>query len=184
MENHLQRVDDLIEHKFLPALFGHNITTLERELYTLPIKLGGLGISKLSEKCVMDYEASKLITAPLASIIVMQGSNPPCGNAVKDLKSKVKAKKEKYTSEKAKVIESKLSDKDLRSLEQLKEKGASSWLSAMPLAEHELTLNKSDFRDALAIRYRKKMKGLPEKCACGQNFDVNHAMNCKKKVVL
>ena len=55
MEKHLQRVDDLLEHKFLPALFGHNITTLERELYTLPIKLGGLGISNLSEKCVMDY---------------------------------------------------------------------------------------------------------------------------------
>ena len=51
---------------------------------------------------------------------------------------------------------------------------------ALPLQEHGLILNKSEFRDALAIRYNQKLKGSPEKCACGQNFDLNHAMNCKK----
>ena len=73
-----------------------------------------------------------------------------------------------------------MSEKVLRPLNQLKEKGASSWLSALPLQEHGLVLNKSEFRDALAIRYNQKLKILPEKCACGQNLDLNYAMNCKK----
>ena len=89
-------------------------------------------------------------------------------------------KKDEIMTEKAKEIESKLPDKVIRHLEQLKEKGASSWLNALPLDQHGFTLNKSEFRDALAIRYNDKLKGLPEKCACGQNFDLNHALNCKK----
>ena len=48
-----------------------SINKTERELFSQPIKSGGLGIQKLSEKSTMEYEASKLITAPLTSVIVM-----------------------------------------------------------------------------------------------------------------
>ena len=34
MEEHLERLDDIIEQKFIPALFGHNITASERELFS------------------------------------------------------------------------------------------------------------------------------------------------------
>ena len=50
----------------------------------------------------------------------------------------------------------------------------------MPLEDHEFVLNKSEFRDALSMRYNKDIKGLPSKCPCGQTFNVTHAMNCKK----
>ena len=30
MEEHLERLDDIIEQKFIPALFGHNITASEK----------------------------------------------------------------------------------------------------------------------------------------------------------
>ena len=128
----------------------------------------------------MEYEASKLITAPSTSVIVMQGNNIPSENEVRGLKNKMMTVKVNRNTEKLKEIETKMSEKELRSVNQLREKGASSWLSALPLQEHGLVLNKSEFRDALAIRYNQKLKGLPEKCACGQNFDLNHAMNCKK----
>ena len=38
MERSLEILDDLIENKFIPALFGHNITAEQRELFSLPIK--------------------------------------------------------------------------------------------------------------------------------------------------
>ena len=62
----------------------------------------------------------------------------------------------------------------------VKEKGASSWLTVLPLIEHGFVLNKSEFRDSLFLRYGKTLKDLPPKCACGKDFDVTHAMNCHR----
>ena len=50
----------------------------------------------------------------------------------------------------------------------------------IPLEEHEFTLNKGEFIDAIAIRYNKALRGLPSQCPCGQKYDVTHALNCKK----
>ena len=50
----------------------------------------------------------------------------------------------------------------------LSEKGASSWLSALPVEE----------RDALFLRYGWLPSGLPVHCACGQGFSIDHALNC------
>ena len=68
----------------------------------------------------------------------------------------------------------------LKAINQAKEKGASNWLSAIPSQEHGFTLNKSEFRDALAIRYNKSLKGLPSDCPCGKKFSLDHALNCKR----
>ena len=50
----------------------------------------------------------------------------------------------------------------------------------MPLEEQGFTLTKGEFRDAIAMRYAKDIRGLPSKCPCGQTFDLNHALNCKR----
>ena len=57
--------------------------------------------------------------------------------------------------------------------------GASSWLSAIYLAEHGFNLSNDESRDALPLRFNHDIKGLPSKCPCGQRFDITHAMNCK-----
>ena len=58
------------------------------------------------------------------------------------------------------------------------EKGASSWLSALPVNEHGFALHKGTFRDALCLRYGWLPSGLPTQCVCGKGFSVDHAMNC------
>ena len=65
-------------------------------------------------------------------------------------------------------------------MKQAQDKGASSWLTALPLEEMGFTLNKEEFRDALRLRYNLKLEDLPTWCACGQRFDVVHALSCKK----
>ena len=66
-----------------------------------------------------------------------------------------------------------------RAVLQAKEKGSTNWLTALPLQDHGLVLNKGEFGDALNLKYNRPIKGLPTKCPCGQNFNVTHAMNCK-----
>ena len=67
-----------------------------------------------------------------------------------------------------------------RNLDQISEKGASSWLSVLPLKQQGFNLTKQEFQDALALRYNAPIKSLPIKCTCGKEFDANHAMTCKK----
>ena len=53
-------------------------------------------------------------------------------------------------------------------IEQACVKGASSWVTARPLHTHPWTvLYKSQFRDAIYLRYGWEPKLLPEKCGCG-----------------
>ena len=67
-----------------------------------------------------------------------------------------------------------------RSLEELSEPGASSWLGSLPLKEYGFNLNKCEFQDALCLRYNKQVKNLPSKCPCGAVFNTTHALNCHK----
>ena len=52
------------------------------------------------------------------------------------------------------------------------EKGASSWLSALPLRE--------SFHDALALCYVWLPSRMPSYCTCGGNFSIEHALSCPK----
>ena len=58
------------------------------------------------------------------------------------------------------------------------EKGVSSWLTAMPSWAGGTVLKKSDFRDALCIRYGFQLDGIPESCVCGGQMDAHHALTC------
>ena len=57
-----------------------------------------------------------------------------------------------------------------------KEKGASSWLTALPVEEFGFTLHKGAFRDTLAVRYGWCPSLVPTQCVCGQSFSVSHAI--------
>ena len=65
-------------------------------------------------------------------------------------------------------------------IEVASEKGASSWLTMLPIAEHGFHLHKGVFRDAICLRYGLTPPHLPTECVCGSPFSVDHAMNCKR----
>ena len=65
-----------------------------------------------------------------------------------------------------------------RSVELACEKGASCWLTAIPLEQHGFTLHKSAFRDALYLRYGWHPSNLPDICPCGSKFSVDHSLSC------
>ena len=62
----------------------------------------------------------------------------------------------------------------------VKEKGASSWLSALPIQRLGYTLNKQEFRDAVCLRYGWNIADMPMFCGCGQLNSMDHVLICKK----
>ena len=60
------------------------------------------------------------------------------------------------------------------------EKGASNWLSCLPLRSHNFVLHKTAFRDAIALRYHWLPSACPTSCACGHSFTIEHALSRPK----
>ena len=98
----------------------------------------------------------------------------------KDVLAEILKERDAMNKRKLDVIIESSNSLQARLLEQSREKGASSWLSVLPLIKQGFVLNKSEFRDAMCLRYGKPLKNLPSKCPCGQQFTPNHAMNCKR----
>ena len=106
----------------------------------------------------------------------------PSENIVKfvDLKKQNNSNKAKLHKEKIIKFDSILPSELKPFVKQARDRGASSWLNALPLEQQGFNLNKDEFRDALHLRYNLLLTGLPTQCACGKPFDVKHAMSCKK----
>ena len=180
MEAHMKAMDEKIESKFLPALLDCEISPLERRLFSLPTRLGGLGIHLYAEKSKNDFDSSCKISKPLTSVIIRQGNDLPDKNEMSALKKEEHKKNEKQIEECARNVELSLEDNVKRALDQAKQKGSSSWLNVLPLEEHGFTLNKGEFRDAISLRYDRRIRNLPSHCPCGQKFSSTHALNCKR----
>ena len=68
-----------MSHKqyFLSSLLDSIVTDNERSLFQLLVQLGGLRMPILSEVASEHFESSKKITAPLVTIIILQGDALP-----------------------------------------------------------------------------------------------------------
>ena len=180
MNEFIKPVDDVIRSELLPSLLNAIVTDADRDLYSLPIRHGGLGIPVLSEIAQSQYESSKRITLPLVTIMITQGNELPNKNEVLEIKQRIRKENDTKITERTLKVEQNQTPHTLKALHDAKMPGASSWLSVLPLEEFGFTLNKGEFRDALNLRYGRSLKGLPQTCPCGQPFNVTHALNCKR----
>ena len=58
------------------------------------------------------------------------------------------------------------------------EKGASTWLTALPIDKHGFSLHKSAFRDALSLRYDWPLEIFHLQCSCSYPFTVERTLSC------
>ena len=69
----LQPLEDVIHQSFIPALFGHPpCSSIERDLYALPVRLGGLGLMNPCSAASSAFHDSEKLTAPLVALIAAQ----------------------------------------------------------------------------------------------------------------
>ena len=179
----MEPLDESLRCKLLPALTGRPPPSdLECSLFALPARLGGLGIGVPSRNADRELQSSLLITSALRDHILSQDDEYGYEIIAKQLQSKAtirNANKER-SSEDANDLTDLLPSSLLRAMTLAKEKGSSTWLTALPLAEHGFTLHKGAFHDALALRYGWTPSKLPAKCDCGNSFSVEHALSCAK----
>ena len=58
----VQHLEDSINHQFIPALTGRdNISEVQRDLFALPTRLGGLGIAKPTRAADVAFAASEKV---------------------------------------------------------------------------------------------------------------------------
>ena len=101
-----------------------------------------------------------------------------CATAQRLEKTKAKTQKHQNQKNLADDLKSKLPSDLQRCMDLSQEKGASIWLTALPISAHSFTLHKAAFRDALSLRYHWPIHNQPSTCACGQSFSVDHALSC------
>ncbi len=78
------------------------------------------------------------------------------------------------------ALNPRLDDTLRRAVDLASEKGASSWLTSLPLSGFGFTLHKGAFRDALSLRYGWLPSNSPTHCDCGSLFTVDHCLSCCK----
>ena len=88
---------------------------------------------------------------------------------------KYSKKKESDVLLKVKIltISQKLDAQTKKAIDDARQPGASSWLSAIPLEQYGFSLNKAEFRDTILLRHGKELKDLPVTRPCGQKCDMH-----------
>ena len=160
-------------------MLGREISDLERDVLSLPIRLGGLGIGKPHEECQSEYTASKLLTTELTKAIVdQQEVYTASSNLTKSGKVMIKNLKNSELQAKFNAIAERCGTPSKRALPAAREKGASSWLNTLPLQQYGYTLNKEEFRDSVCLR-NSWIPNTPITCGCGKTSDLDNLLTCK-----
>jgi len=76
------------------------------------------------------------------------------------------------------ATEGKLASKVKWAMQVASEKGASSWLAPLPIANMDLPSTKVHSKMPLCLQYGWQPSHLPSHCICGQHFTVEHALIC------
>ena len=126
------------------------------------------------------HASSQLISAPLVERVLHQDHQlANCQSVQQDIKAKVRSDKRVKQKEDARNLQRQLPVSLQRSMELSQEKGASTWLTALPIDDHGFALHKSAFRDILSLRYDWPFQNSPSHCSCSHPFSVEHALSCK-----
>ena len=199
-------LEEKIRACLLPRLVDRAVGDIERKVLALPARNGGFGIADPREDVDENFRMSMKITASLQKEILDQKPHlrewdREKMNGVKRAEVNKKREREKAAKEtlmenlrrgpgpgggreedpKGKQVGKKIGEWETfrRAVEVASEKGASSWLTHIPLARYGFELAKRDFHDAVCVRYGWFPKGLGKKCMCGRANDVAHAVSCK-----
>jgi len=179
----LHPLEDVIRMKLIPALTGRPPPNdSERDLLALPARLGGIGMGDPSRRSSEEHAASIQVSNPLKQLISKKNESYSCDVYAEQINAKaaIHNRRRSQQLKSAILLKPTLPSLLQRSMALAQETGASSWLTALPVAEFGFTLHKCAFRDALCLRYGWLPARTPINCDCGTRFSVEHALSCPK----
>ena len=176
-------INECIADRFLPSILGGTISEEERVLFSLPTRMGGLGIPDPTESCQNAFKTSKTSTKSLVKAMKFEEEF-----SMERHRSELKAARNKLAEDLKISNQAKLDEvlevmelKKRRAVMRAVEGKTSHWLTVMPIAKHHFDLSAVEFRDALSLRYCRPSLGLPANCdGCNAPFSLEHALDCKK----
>ena len=117
--------------------------------------MGGHGLINPSDSADVEYSASIRVSAPLVtSKVEAQSHETPKEAEVQRLVYATRKEKDDgLKNELKKKVNALLPDKTQGAVDLACEKGASNWLTVIPLKDMDFDLNKWEFRDPVAFRY-------------------------------
>ena len=183
ISTNLQRLENKIRYCFIKTLLnGYECTDLERELFELPAKFGGLGLINPSKISNNVYQHSRKISEEGSTLIKKQQDIYTVDEyKINNIKAEIKSQNTKDHENKLNEIKAQQSDQNkIKVINASTEPTAYNWLTTIPLVEHGFHLEKNVFWDSIRVRYNIPLKYLPSRCACGAIFNLEHAFSCKK----
>ena len=187
LDQHLQPLEDVIRQEFLPALTGRAVSDLERNLLSLPARLGGMALGNPASDAIPHFNQASTVIDPMVRLICGDetGTDDEASfmNALAmqhEALTKARKSQAEALAVKADRIYRQLDQRGQRAMTLAQERGASIWLTAIPVDEHSFALSRSDFRDALCLRYGWTPAHLPSHCSDGEAFTVEHALSCSR----
>ena len=171
-----------IREELIPALVGRGVSDIERRIFALPYRYGGMGILNPTETAAREYAASREITSQLSDLIYQQELDISLldKEEMENKKSEMRGEKEESLKKEHEQISAALGEKERRLFHAAQEKGASAWLSALPIKRIGYSINKQEFRDAICLRYGWSIPDMPKFCGCGQRNSLDHVLICKR----
>ena len=181
IETPLRKLEELIRSKFIPAITGKETCSDDmRKVLILPARLGGMGLANAAEESEFEYRNSTIATAELTKAIVQQQHDlPPDSDAQMSAMKEISRRKAARLKLMQDELNASLSEQFRKTIQLSSEKGASSWLTSLPLKELGFRLNKQQFTDAICMRYDLKLKDVPKRCFCGGEYSIAHCLSCK-----
>ena len=172
-----------------PFLMSRYLTLMQKTVQTqlknlqipcnsLHLRMGGLNVA-LPQDLHKNLEKSIELSTPLASFNNDSLEIQQCELEQTKISLRQKADMQRELISKRSRIENSLPEMKY-TIQLASEKGASSWLNALPLSKHGFDLTKTEFRDGIALRYTWEAKNTPAICPCGKDFSLTHALHCAK----
>ena len=161
--DHMQPLKDAIDHKLLPTVVKHELSDVELELMRLPARFGGMSFDDPVTDSRRKHDDSIKSTTNLTKQILENGA---------DLMKSIELDHERKAAErqhheaslkvKADDLQKCLPEAQQRAMAQAREKGGSSTLTTIPVAEHGFCFDvKADFHDHIHLRYCWPLDNLP-----------------------
>ena len=101
-----------------------------------------------------EYMALREVTGPLSKCLINQGQNYSEAEAAQlSAKRNIHLRKWQSPSDSATELHDNFPANLKYAMDLAQERGASNWLTALPIEEHGFLLHKGTFRDAVALRY-------------------------------
>ena len=144
--------------------------------------MGGLNLRNPAKISDSEFNASRNVCRPLIDRILrgMSDYSFECLEAQMEAKLVIKQQRGRSTMEEANELRARLPGSTRKAMDLASERGASNWLTSLPIQEFGFCLHKRAFADALALRYGWQPSSTPMHCVCGSSFTVQHVLSCPK----